>query len=146
LLNNILIICVGNICRSPMAEGLLKQALVGANRTDYQVSSAGLGALIGHQADASACQLMARKGIDISGHRARQLDTEMIRGASLVLVMDLKQKTTIIENEQSARGKVYRLGEWGNFDIADPYGQKLVAFEEALVLIEQGISQWMEKL
>ena len=51
-----------------MAEGLLKQALVGANRTDCQVSSAGLGALIGHQADASACQLMTRKGIDISGH------------------------------------------------------------------------------
>ena len=129
-----------------MAEGLLKQALVGANRTDCQVSSAGLGALIGHQADASACQLMMRQGIDISGHRARQLDTEMILKASLILVMDLKQKTSIIENVQSTRGKVYRLGEWGNFDIADPYGQKFAAFEEALVLIEQGISQWIEKL
>ena len=129
-----------------MAEGLLKQALVGANRTDYQVSSAGLSALIGHQADASACQLMTRKGIDISGHRARQLNTGMIREASLILVMELNQKTTIIENVQSARGKVYRLGEWGSFDIADPYGQKFVAFEEALVLIEQGISQWIEKL
>ena len=129
-----------------MAEGLLKQVLVGANWTDYQVSSAGLAALIGHQADASACQLMTRKGIDISGHRARQLNTEMIREASLILVMELNQKTAIIENEQSTRGKVYRLGEWGNFDIADPYGQELVAFEEALVSIEQGISQWIEKL
>ena len=128
-----------------MAEGLLKQALIGANRTDYQVSSAGLGALIGHQADASACQLMMRRGIDISGHRARQLDTEMILKASLVLVMELNQKKTIIDNAQSARGKVYRLGEWGNFDIADPYGQEFAAFEEALVLIEQGISQWIEK-
>ena len=129
-----------------MAEGLLKQALVGANRTDCQVSSAGLSALIGHQADASACQLMTRKGIDISGHRARQLNTEMLREASLILVMDLNQKTTIIENVQSTRGKVYRLGEWGSFDIADPYRQKFVAFEEALVSIEQGISQWIEKL
>ena len=129
-----------------MAEGLLKHALVGANRTDYQVSSAGLGALIGHQADDSACQLMMRRGIDISGHRARQLDTEMILKASLVLVMELNQKKTIIDNVQSTRGKVYRLGEWGNFDIADPYGQELAVFEEALVLIEQGISQWIEKL
>jgi len=129
-----------------MAEGLLKQALVGANRTDCQVSSAGLSALIGHQADASACQLMTRKGIDISGHRARQLNTEMLREASLILVMELNQKTTIIENVQSTRGKVYRLGEWGSFDIADPYRQKFVAFEEALVSIEQGISQWIEKL
>ena len=129
-----------------MAEGLLKQALAEANRTDCQVSSAGLGALIGHQADASACQLMTRKGIDISGHRARQLNTEMILEASLILVMELNQKTTIIENVQSTRGKVYRLGEWGSFDIADPYQQKFVAFEEALVSIEQGISQWIEKL
>ena len=129
-----------------MAEGLLKQALVEANRTDCQVSSAGLGALIGHQADASACELMTRKGIDISGHRARQLNAEMTREASLVLVMELNQKTSIIENVQSTRGKVYRLGEWGNFDIADPYGQKLFAFEEALVSIEQGISEWMEKI
>jgi len=129
-----------------MAEGLFKQALVGANRTDCQVSSAGLGALIGHKADASALQLMTRKGIDISEHRARQLNDDMIRWASLVLVMDLKQKTSIIENVKSTRGKVFRLGEWGNFDIADPYGQKLIAFEEALVSIEQGISEWMEKL
>jgi len=129
-----------------MAEGLFKQALVGANRTDCQVSSAGLGALIGHKADASALQLMTRKGIDISEHRARQLNDDMIRWASLVLVMDLKQKTSIIENVKSTRGKVFRLGEWGDFDIADPYGQKLIAFEEALISIEQGISQWMEKL
>lgn len=129
-----------------MAEGLLKQALVEVNRTDCQVSSAGLGALIGHQADASACQLMTRKGIDISGHRARQLNAEMIREASLVLVMELNQKTAIIEYVQSMRGKVYRLGEWGSFDIADPYGQEFGAFEEALVLIEQGVSQWIEKL
>ena len=129
-----------------MAEGLLKQVLIGANRADYQVSSAGLGALIGHQADVNARQLMERKGIDISGHRARQLNTGMIREASLILVMELNQKKAIIENEQSTRGKVYRLGEWGNYDIADPYGQKFVAFEEALVSIEQGISQWMEKL
>jgi protein-tyrosine phosphatase len=105
-----------------------------------------LGALIGHQADAIACQLMTRKGIDISGHRARQLNTGMILEASLILVMELNQKTTIIENVQSTRGKVYRLGEWGSFDIADPYRQKFVAFEEALVSIEQGISQWIEKL
>ena len=129
-----------------MAEGLLKQALVEANRTDYQVSSAGLGALIGHQADASACQLMTKKGIDITGHRARQLNTEMIREASLVLVMELKHKMAIIENVQSTRGKVYRLGEWGGFDIADPYGQKIDVFEESLILIEQGITQWIEKL
>jgi len=129
-----------------MAEGLLKQVLVEANKSDCNVSSAGLAALVGHKADPSACQLMMKRGIDISGHRACQLNTEMIRKTDLILVMELSQKNAIIENQQSARGKVYRLGEWGGFEIADPYQQDFAAFERSFVLIEQGLSQWMEKL
>ena len=48
-------------------------------------------------------------GIDISGHRACQLNTEMIRKADLVLVMEQNQKAVILESERSARGKVYRV-------------------------------------
>jgi protein-tyrosine phosphatase len=129
-----------------MAEGLLKQALLEANKTDCNVSSAGLAALVGHKADPSACQLMMKKGIDISGHRACQLHTEMIRKTDLILVMESNQKNTIIEKQQSARGKVFRLGEWEEFDIADPYKKDIAAFERSLTLIEKGITQWMEKL
>lgn len=146
MFKNILIVCVGNICRSPMAQGLLKQAFVEAKKTNCSVSSAGLAALVGRKADPSACQLMIKKGIDISGHRACQINSEMIRKASLILVMELSQKIAIIENEQSARGKVFRLGEWGGFDIADPYQKDFAAFEKSLTLIEQSVSQWIEKL
>ena len=129
-----------------MAEGLLKQRLVEANKTDCNVSSAGLAALVGHKADSNACQLMMTRGIDISSHRACQLHAELINQNDLILVMDLSQKNAILENHQSARGKVFRLGEWEGFDIADPYQKSFAAFEETLVLIEQGITQWMEKL
>ena len=129
-----------------MAEGLLKQVLLEANKTDCNVSSAGLAALVGHKADPAACQLMMNKGIDISGHRACQLHTEMIRKTDLILVMELNQKNAIIEKQQSARGKVFRLGEWEDFDIADPYKKDFAAFERSLALIEKGITQWMEKL
>ena len=129
-----------------MAEALIRRAFIEANKVDCEVSSAGLCALIGHKADPNICQLMMKKGIDISGHRACQLNNEMIRKTNLILVMELSQKNAIIERVPSARGKVFRLGEWDKFDIADPYQKELAAFEKSLTLIEQGVAQWMEKL
>ena len=146
LLKNILVVCAGNICRSPMAEGLFKKALNGAGKPDFIVSSAGLVALVGHSPDQKACQLMVKKGIDISGHRARQLTQKIICGSELILVMEWSQKIVIEENEPTARGKIFRLGEWGKFDIADPYQKEIHFFEKTLSLIEQGITQWVAKL
>ena len=146
MFKNILVICIGNICRSPMAEGLLKRALAPSNKSDCVVSSAGLGALVGHPPDTKACQLMMEKGIDISGYRACQINKEMVRRADLILVMELAHKTAIEQSEPSAKGKVFRVGEWGGFDISDPYQQELSAFKRSLSLIEQGIALWLPKL
>jgi len=129
-----------------MAEGLLKHALAASNKGDCVVSSAGLGALIGHSPDPTACQLMKEKGIDISDYRASQLNKEMIRKADLILVMESAHKIAIEESEPSAKGKVFRLGEWGRFDISDPYKQDLSAFVKSFNLIEQGIALWVPKL
>lgn len=129
-----------------MAEGVLKQALADLNKADCVVSSAGLHALTGHKADPKACQVMMEKGIDISNHRACQLNNEMIRKADLILVMEAFQKNAIEENEPSTRGKVFRLGEWENSDIADPYQKELPVFEKTLALIEQGVFQWIKRL
>lgn len=146
MFKNILVICVGNICRSPMAEGLLKSAIATANKGDCVVSSAGLSALVGQPPDTKACQLMMEKGIDISGYRARQVSKDMIRKADLILVMESAHKIAIEQNEPSAKGKVFRVGEWGGFDISDPYRQELPAFKKSLSLIEQGLALWMQKL
>jgi len=69
--------------------------------------------LVGHKADAKASQLMIARGLDISQHRARQLNSEMIRKADLILVMELGHKMDIETREPSAKGKIFRLGEWG---------------------------------
>ena len=129
-----------------MAEGLLKHALAASNKGDCVVSSAGLGALVGHHPDQKACQLMMEKGIDISDYRACQLNKEMIRKTDLILVMETAHKIAIEESEPSAKGKVFRLGEWGKFDIPDPYKQDLSAFIQSINLIEQGIALWVPKL
>lgn len=146
MFNNILVVCVGNICRSPMAEALLRDALQKANKVGHTVTSAGLGALVDHAPDKMACELMLKKGIDISGYKASQIDAQMIRKADLILVMESGHKNALVSDEPSAKGKVFRLGEWGGFDIPDPYRKDLAAFESALDLIEQGVAEWLGKL
>ena len=115
-------------------------------KEDCVVSSAGLNALIGHKPDVTACQLMQEKGIDISQYRASQLNTEMIRKADLILVMESFHQSAIEAKNSSAKGKVFKLGEWGGIEIPDPYQQDLKVFESTLQLIEQSVTQWLRKL
>jgi len=144
MIRHILVVCVGNICRSPMAEALLRHALRGQD--GITVESAGLGALVGHPAADFAVELMAERGIDISKHRAQQLTPDLVSKADLILVMESGHRRVIDENDLTARGKVHRLGEWQDKEIADPYRQDKTAFSEALADIESGIASWVDKL
>jgi protein-tyrosine phosphatase len=140
-MQNILVLCIGNICRSPMAEGLLKQALPGMT-----VRSAGLGALIGKPADPYAVQIMAERGIDISAHRAQHLSARMVSEADLILVMDMEQKKYVEAKYVGAKGKVFRLGEFAKVDIADPYREGMESFEAAFRLIDEGVKVFAERI
>ena len=144
VIRHIIVVCVGNICRSPMAEALLRNALRG--QEEITVESAGLGALVGHPASEFAVELMQERGIDISSHRAQQLTPDLVSKADLILVMESGHRRVIDENDITARGKVHRLGEWQDKDIDDPYRQEKTAFIEALADIESGIASWVEKL
>lgn len=128
-----------------MAEALLRAKLTEQNR-GLVVYSAGLGALIGEPAHATAVKLMAQKGIDISQHRASQLNHEMIRASDLLLVMESVHQIEIESRDRTARGKIFRLGHWDGTDIADPFGQSEQAFETVLKVIERGVDRWVEKL
>ena len=140
-MNRVLVLCEGNICRSPMAQGLLAAALPNA-----QVHSAGLGALVGMPADETAVRLMNDRGIDISAHRAQQVSRSLCTQADLVLVMDTEQRQRLEGMYPQARGRVFRLGEHLKRDIPDPYRQPEMAFRDALLLIDHGAREWLRRI
>lgn len=139
---SILVVCIGNICRSPMAERLMQDAL----GNGYTVVSAGLGALVGQPADAHALALMAARGSSIEQHRARQLNAALVREHDLILVMTQRQKQELESLYPSARGRVFRFCHWSGKDVADPYQHDRAAFVSALELIEQGVADWQRRL
>lgn len=143
-MDNILTVCIGNICRSPVAEALLKERLPGRN-----IWSAGLHAVVGHPAEAAAHEIAGQHGLNLSAHRAQQLQSWMCSHADLVLVMEASQQQQLERLYPLARGKIRRLGEFGPqgaFDIADPYQQPRAAFEAAHTAIALGVDEWVRRI
>jgi protein-tyrosine phosphatase len=143
-MQNILVVCVGNVCRSPIGEALLAREF-----PQLKVWSAGLGALVGEPADPLATEVAASNGLDLSAHRAQQITSWMCQAADLILVMEQAHKTEIERRFPLVRGKVFRLGDSGkadHFDIADPYRQAKSAFEKAYVDIACGVAAWAPRI
>ncbi|WP_115776530.1 low molecular weight protein-tyrosine-phosphatase [Paraburkholderia caffeinilytica] len=138
-ISSILVVCTGNICRSPMAAGVLRDAL-----PRISVKSAGLQALIGQPADRIAIELLRTRKIDISPHRAQQLNGWLCSTADLILVMDNEQKSAIERHSPVLTGRVYKLGHHENLDIPDPYKKGQKAFERSLNLIDASVERWAQ--
>jgi protein-tyrosine phosphatase len=141
MIETILVVCEGNICRSPMAKAFLADALPGVT-----VLSGGVNALVGKPATAIAQEVMLTRGFDISEHRAQQISRSSCAEADLILVMDRDQRKFLEERYPLIRGKVFRLGEHENTDILDPYRQPRFVFERCARLIEMGVDSWLSRL
>lgn len=124
-----------------MAEGLLRARL-----PEINIISAGISALVGQPAESSACELLNASGIDISGHKAQQIAGWMCEQADLILVMDREQRRFVERLFPSISGKVFRIGEYGNFDVADPYRMGSHAFSVSLSSIERGVHDWVRRI
>jgi len=138
----LLVVCLGNICRSPMAQVVLQREL----GNGWKVESAGLGALVGEPAAPEALQALARMKLDATAHRARQLDSERLREAELVLVMETAQKIEVERIYPWACGRVFLLGHWEGLEIEDPYRCPQEIFDQTLALIERCAATWRGRL
>lgn len=137
-----MIVCIGNICRSPMAEVLLKH-----KQPQLNVFSSGLGALVGKPADPKSIALMSEKMIDLDKHCAQQINTVLVSASDLILTMEQKHVDAIQSKYPESRGKVHLIGKWNdNQEVPDPYKKGDDAFISALSLIEFGLESWQQKL
>jgi protein-tyrosine phosphatase len=137
---SVLVICTGNICRSPMATGILQHMLPAGLQPVMRVASAGTHALHGHPAEPYAVQATQALGIDIARHRARQLDRKMALAAGDIVVMEAAHARIIHHMAPAARQKVHLLGAFhparNPFDIPDPYGGSLSDFMNSAHIIQ----------
>lgn len=141
-LSKILVVCVGNICRSPVGEALLKENLPDS----HEIRSAGLGALVGKGADSESIRWCRERDIDLSGHTAQQINKELVSWADLVLVMEKNHRLEIGRRYPEALGKTQLLGQWIGQDIPDPYRKTSEFFDYSLSLVEKGVLSWVTKL
>lgn len=143
--NHILIVCAGNLCRSPMAEYLFRAKWnLG---TEARVTSAGIIANEGTVIDAVTRDVLAARDIDARNHRARRLQGLHLSQADLVLMMEQYQVQFIHETRPHMRGRVRMLTEWlGGDDIADPYGKSREHYETTCELIDRATESWLSYL
>ena len=139
---SILVVCVGNICRSPVGERLLQRGLPGV-----AVSSAGLGAVVGHGADRTTTEAAEAIGLSLEGHVARQFTGEIGRQAELILVMEAEHRRAIAERHPELSGKVMLFDHWlGAKGVPDPHGRPLKAHRDAVDRLVAAADAWIEKL
>ncbi len=141
----ILMVCSGNVCRSPMAEGLLKEELRRRNLEGIRVVSAGVVAYHGLPAvEMAALVCKNEDDLDITGHRSRALSVDMVEGADMVLVMQRHQGEDIRGTLSRARGKIRLLGSFaaddrGDAEIPDPAGPSYQEFHRCYKRIRRAV-------
>lgn len=144
MVKKILIVCIGNICRSPTAENLLRGALAPSN---VKVSSAGLAALVDSPIEPTARIVLEEHGFLPGEHKAIQLTPQAVSESDLVLVMEQRHINGVLNIAPEARGKVLMLGKWqDDREISDPYRQGKPAFVHAYALIEEAVHAWAQRL
>jgi glycine hydroxymethyltransferase len=147
-MKTVLFVCTGNICRSPMAEGLFRHAVKGQG--DYRVLSAGVGAMNGQPPSANAVAALRELGIDISQQRSAMLTARMAQEADYIFGMTHSHVDAVMMMYPQAAEKTFLLREFDDTldsyekDVADPIGGSLEVYVNCRDQIEQGIMSMLK--
>ena len=139
---SILVVCVGNLCRSPTGQYLLAGCL-----PNVSVSSAGLMARKDKPACSVATEVAAENGLDISTHATRRLTPELVMQSDLILAMEAAHVRDIHTLVPYAQGKVLLFGKWGGeTEIPDPYRRSKSIYDAVFAQLKSHARQWADKL
>ena len=144
---SVLFVCTANICRSPMAMGLM-QNKVRDSINEWRIESAGTWAINGEPAAINTIKVLEERGIDINSHRSRLVTLDMMRQFKLILTMERGHKEALQVEFPAYAGNVLLLSELvdGVFDVHDPIGGPLENFQETAKEIEQILSDGFENI
>lgn len=137
-MKKIMFICSGNTCRSPLAEGLFKKYLKENNITDIDVGSAGVGAFAGDGVSINSILVANNRGVDISSHRARNINPEHILTTDLFFCMSDSHKQVLSRHCNEEKIVV--------LNVADPYGRPIEAYEECAKQLESQFPAILERI
>ena len=141
-MQNILTVCTGNICRSPLAEYAFKRAL-----PDKDIASAGVGAMVGWHATDDAQEIGRRNGLELAPHVAQQLGLRHIQHYDVLLTAEAGHIDWIHANFPESRGRVFLFTHWGSKqDIQDPYRRPMDIYESVYADIETAVTAWSKRL
>jgi len=148
-IKKILLVCTGNSCRSPIAEGLLRKHL--QPEGEYEIMSAGTAGLEGFSPSPAAIEVMKEEGIDISSYLSKGISKELTEKSDIILVMAGVHKDILLEKIPEAKEKVYLLKEFAgikddNKEIHDPIGQSVEVYRRIRDEIKNAVEDIVIKL
>jgi protein-tyrosine-phosphatase len=144
----ILMVCTGNLCRSPMAAGLLRQRLAEHGLDRHQVSSAGVWAVDGRPASENAITVMAERGIDITDHIAHTVNANDVAEADLILVMSQEHEQIIQNTWPQYSWKVTRISEMvgKRKNVRDPYGGSIEEYRNCADILSGYVERGFQRI
>lgn len=149
----ILVVCTGNICRSPMAEGLLKDRVGKHGLADrVAVRSAGTWANHGNAASDNGVVIAAEDDIDIAEHRSHPITPELVEGSDLILVMTQSHRDEILAESPGAKDKIHLLTRFADPEngslegVKDPIGGNMDAYRKTYMELTGLIDASMERI